>query len=283
MSDVEAILQEALELGEIGDVEGMLALLHEGLQDSPDHAELLCWCGVAEREVGNDGDATDLFRRCLATSPEDPLILALAGNGLAASDDPEAEGALRTAALLAPTLPEARLYYGAFLAREGLLEDGLRELDAAKALDPDDSIIALERGVALALSGNPEAQMEFARTVDLDPEDGWAHVLLGLATLEFGERGEGSLEEAVAWLESGARLREDDVEAQFLASLTLGLLGRDSAAWEMLERGRMHAQGTDREIADAIEERLEAAEGNDELLMDALLPMAWRDRLMARP
>jgi tetratricopeptide (TPR) repeat protein len=283
MSDVEAILQEALELGEIGDVEGMLALLHEGLQDSPDHAELLCWCGVAEREVGNDGDATDLFRRCLATSPEDPLILALAGNGLAASDDPEAEGALRTAALLAPTLPEARLYYGAFLAREGLLEDGLRELDAAKALDPDDSIIALERGVALALSGNPEAQMEFARTVDLDPEDGWAHVLLGLATLEFGERGEGSLEEAVAWLESGARLREDDVEAQFLASLALGLLGRDSAAWEMLERGRMHAQGTDREIADAIEERLEAAEGNDELLMDALLPMAWRDRLMARP
>ena len=38
-----------------------------------------------------DGVAYEYFKRCLAENPEDPQLLALAGAGLAAFDDPDAE------------------------------------------------------------------------------------------------------------------------------------------------------------------------------------------------
>lgn len=282
MQDLEEILQQALELGESEEWEAMASLLHDALEGHPDNAEFLCWAGIAEREMGEEGIAYDLFRRSLEAAPEDPLILALAGNGVAAFDDPAAEAALRSAALMAPTLPEARLFYGAYLAREGMNEEAMRELDAAKELDPEDPAVALERGVALALKGDPEAEMEFERAVSLDPEDGWARVLLGLALLEFGDPAEG-VESAAEQLDAGARMRPDDVEAQFLAAVAMAVLGRDGAAWEMLERGRMTAVGTDLQVADAVEERIEGEEGAEEFLRTTLLPMAWHDRLMVRP
>lgn len=280
--DLEDILQQALELGESEEWEAMAELLHHALEGNPENAEFLCWAGVAEREMGQEGVAYELFRRSLDAAPEDPLILALAGNGVAAFDDPAAEAALRTAALLAPTLPEARLFFGAYLAREGMLEDALRELDAAKELDPEDPAVALERGIALALKKDGEAEMEFDRAVGLDPDDGWARILLGLSMLEFGDRDEG-IESAAEQLELGARMRPDDVEAQFLAAVALAALGRDAAAWEMLERGRMAAVGTDLQVADVVEERIEAEEGAEDFLRATLLPMAWHDRLMVRP
>jgi|HotLakDrversion3_1040250.scaffolds.fasta_scaffold01919_7 tetratricopeptide (TPR) repeat protein len=282
MQDLEETLQQALELGESEEWEAMATLLHEALESHPDNAEFLCWAGIAEREMGEEGIAYDLFRRSLEAAPEDPLILALAGNGVAAFDDPAAEAALRSAALMAPELPEARLFYGAYLAREGMSEEAMRELDAAKELDPEDPAVALERGVALALKGDPEAEMEFERAVSLDPEDGWARVLLGLALLEFGDPEEG-VESAAEQLDAGARMRPDDVEAQFLAAVAMAVLGRDAAAWEMLERGRMTAVGTDLQVADAVEERIEGEEGAEEFLRTTLLPMAWHDRLMVRP
>lgn len=282
MADVEALLQQALERGEEGDWEGMSQQLHEALEDHPDEAELLCWAGMAERELGREGVAYELFRRALATGSQDPQVLAMAGNGVAAFDDPDAEGALRTAALLAPHLPEARLYYGAYLAREGMLDDALKELDAARELDPEDPAIALERGVALALKGDSSAEGEFERAMGLDPDDGWIRVLLGLAILEFSPEGDRN-EEAAEQLEAGARLRPDDVEAQLLAAASLALVEREGSAWEMLERARMGMQGTDEAVVEAVEERLEEEQGMAELLRSALLPMAWHDRLMVRP
>ena len=68
------------------------------LIDSPEDAAVLCWLGVAEREMGMEGVSYERFRACLATEPTDPHILAMAGNGLARFDDPEAESVLRTAA-----------------------------------------------------------------------------------------------------------------------------------------------------------------------------------------
>src|SRR5690606_32673007 len=93
---------------------------------------------------------------CLAEEPTDPHVLALAGSGLAALDDPEAESVLRLAALTAPDLPEVRLQYGAYLAREGLFEEALTHLRAAVDLAPDDATIHGELGVAYGLMGNVE-------------------------------------------------------------------------------------------------------------------------------
>ena len=85
------MLDEALSLGDQERWEEMADLLASALEIDPDEPYVLCWLGVAERELGNDGSAYEYFRRCVAQEPLDPQLLAVAGSGLAAFDDPEAE------------------------------------------------------------------------------------------------------------------------------------------------------------------------------------------------
>jgi tetratricopeptide (TPR) repeat protein len=277
---VRAALDRAHQLGDEGDFAGMAEELRRALGDHPDDPFVLCWLGVAERELGLEGVAYERFRACLAARPMDPHLLATAGSAVAAFDDPEAEGALRTAALLAPDLPLARWLYGAWLVREGMLQDGLRELDAARDLDPDDASIRFERGVALALAGRREAAVdELYRAVHLDPGDGWAHVVLGLLLFDDG-RGE----EAAGVLEEGARLRPEDVEAQLLAALAAAAAGAEGAALEMVERARQWAEGADRALVDEVESRIdEGPEDAAAWLSEQIGPAALRDRMMTRP
>jgi Flp pilus assembly protein TadD len=180
--------------------------------------------------------------------------------------------------LLAPDLPFTRWMYGAYLTREGLIPEGLRELQAARELDPEEAGISYELGVGLSLAGNNDGAVdELFRATELDPEDGWIRVVLGLALLEE-ERGE----EALVELEAGARLRPDDIEAQLLASLASAEVDPD-LAWEMLERARLAADG-DVELTEAVEERLdEGAESARAFLMGELAPAALRERLRQRP
>src|SRR5690606_32248275 len=106
----------------------MSELLGEALEEAPDDPYLLGWKAVAEQELGNEGSAYDYFRRCLAQNPLDPRLLALAGSALAAFDDPDAESAVRAAALTGPDVPMARLQYGAYLAREGHFDEAFEHL-----------------------------------------------------------------------------------------------------------------------------------------------------------
>lgn len=277
---VRAVLDQAHRFGDEGDFAGMAESLRAALDDHPGDPFVLCWLGVAERELGMEGIAYERFRACLAARPSDPNLLATAGSAVAAFDDPEAEGALRTAALTAPDLVLVRWLYGAWLIREGMIDDGLRELDAAKELDPDDSTVRFERGVGLALAGRREAAVdEIYSAIDLDPGDGWAHVVLGLLLLE-----EGRAEEGAGVLDEGARLRPEDVEAQVLAGLAAALVEREGAALEMIERARQWAEGVDRALVDEAESRIE--EGPDYVaawLAEQIGPVVLRDRMMTRP
>ena len=277
---LEELLARAQELGEEGDYDGMAEALRDGLEDFPGEPALLCFLGVAERELGLEGVAYERFRQALALDPEDPFILATAGNALAAFDDPDAEQALRAAAVMAPELPLARWLYGAFLAREGFHEQAREELDAARALEPDHAPIAYESGVAWALAGDRiRAVDELARAVELDPGDGWARIVLGLLLVE-----EDRVDEALPELDMGAREREDDVEAQLAAALAHGVQGDEGTAWEFLERARMRAQGTDSLAADEVEEQIGAGpKAARRLLRQTLGPSLLRERLRARP
>jgi tetratricopeptide (TPR) repeat protein len=277
---VRAVLDRAHDLGDEGDFAGMADALRAALQDHPGDPFVLCWLGVAERELGLDGVAYERFRACLAARPSDPRVLATAGSAVAAFDDPEAGVALRTAALLAPDLPLARWLYGAWLIREGMTTDGMRELDAARDLDPDDATVRYERGVGLALAGRRDAAVdELYRAIDLDAGDGWAHVVLGLLLFE-----EGRTEEAAGVLEEGARLRPEDVEAQLLAALAAAAGTAEAAALEMVERARQWAEGGDRALVDEVESRIEeGAEDAAAWLSEQLGPAALRERMMTRP
>lgn len=278
--ELEPILRRAHGFGDEGDWDGMAVTLREALERYPDDAALLCWLAVAERELGLGGIAYEHFKACLAKDPRDPHVLATAGNAIAAFDDPEAEPALRTAALLAPRLALTRWLYGAYLSREGMTDDALRELDAAIELDPDDGTIHYERGVALSLAERREAAVDaFFRATELDPDDAWARVVLGLALVE-----DGRAEEAAGELERGARDRPDDLEAQLLAALAAAAAGYEDRAWEMLERARMvGAEAADAQLVAGAEERLDDGAGPAGDLLQSLAPGALRERLMTRP
>lgn len=277
---VEELLDQAHAHGDTNDFEGMAEILREGLEDFPGDPFVLCWLGVAEREIGLDGIAYERFKQCVAADPEDPFLLATAGTALAAFDDPDAETALRAAAILGPEVALARWMYGAFLTREGMVADGLRELEAARELDPEDAVIAYELGVGRLLADDGASGIgELARAVALDPDDGWIRIVLGLALIE-----DGRLDEATVELEAGARLRVDDAEAQILTALALMADGVQDEAWEFLERGRLVAEGTDELLVRAAEERIEDDEAAARrFLLGEIGPSSLRERLYTRP
>jgi len=278
--DSAELLGRAHTLADEGDWEGMADLLRDNLADFDEEPAVHCWLGVAERELGMSGVAYERFKRALALEPTDPYVLATAGNGIAAFDDPDAERALRTAALTAPEVPLARLLYGAYLSREGFLEDSVRELTTARDLDADDPQIAYELGVAYALAGRwDDAADGLADAVRMDPEDGWVRVVFGLVLVEAARP-----EEAAGELMAGARLSEGDVDAQLAAALGAAAIGQDGVAYEMIERARLRASADDVAMVAAIEDRVDAgAEAAEQLLREDFGPDLLRVRLQERP
>jgi len=278
--DADDFLRQMLDRGREGDWEGVARELREALEAEPGDPGLLCWLGVAERELDLPGSGYDRFKEALARDPEDPLVLATIGNGLAQLDDPDAEAALRSAAVMAPDLVLARMLFGAYLSREGLYEDALRELGAASALAPDDPTVAYELGVALALQGEMEGALDaLTRAVDLAPSEGWSRVVRGLVEAELG-----LVDEAARDLADGARARPEDVEAELLASLAAAAAGWEDLAWDMLERGRQNAEPVDLPLLELVETQLgEGPVPSGSFLAQEILPGALRERLMARP
>ncbi len=278
--NLDEVLERALRSADEGDWEASADLLRENLEEFEDAPEIHCWLGVAEREMGMDGIAYERFKRALALDPEDPYVLATAGNAIAHFADPDAEAALRAAAVMAPELPLARFLYGAWLAREGFVSDALEELEAARALDPDDPQIAYELGVARFLDGRvDEAADAFGESVAMAPEDAWGRVVFGLVLLEADRA-----EEAAGELSEGARMAPEDVEAQLLATLASAVVGREDLAFEMLERARMRAVQGDQDLLLAVEERVaEGPEAARRFLGQTLAPDLLRERLRQRP
>lgn len=274
----EDILARALGLGDEGRWDDMATLLREALEEEPDDPYVLGWLGVAEQELGLDEAARQRFRRCLAQDPMDPQLLALAGSALAAWDDPEAEVALRAAALSGPEVPAARLQYGAYLVRRGMVDEGLDHLMEAARLDPDDPVALAEVGVAHALGGRPdEAVTAMSAALELAPEDEWTRVLLGLLLAERGD-----LADAAAELIRGSRAAPEDVEAQALAALAAAAAGLEDEAHEALYRGEQAAESADVPLLEEVEDAIgRGAEPARTLLAGELAPMALRDRLAA--
>jgi len=275
--DIQEVLDQAMDLGDEGRWEEAARLLAETQQElQEDDPHVLCWLGLAERELDNEGAAYDAFKRCLATNPLDPHVLSLAGAGLAWFDDPDAEAALRAAALTGPDIPLTRLQYGAYLAREGLFDEALEHLRAALSLAPDDPVMHEELGNALAMKGDlAGAAASFEAALELQEEDSWTRLLVGLVYLELGRVEEGA--EAVV---RAASERPEDGEAQAVAALSAAAAGWDDAAQDALARAELAADPPSTELMAEIEERIAAGpEAARTLLVDTLAPSILHDRL----
>jgi superkiller protein 3 len=276
MADVAEILTHALQLGEEERWEEMAEALTGALQDVPDDPYVLCWLGVAERELGRDGVAYEYFKRAWKEDPLDPELLAMIGSGLAAFDDAEAEAALRAAALTGPDVPIARLQYGGFLARNGVYDQALVNLRAAAELDPEDPAIQGELGIAHALMKNFRAAASAMETaLELAPDDSWTRLLLGLINLENNE-----LELGAEQLVRAADERLEDAEAQVLAALAAAAAGWEDTAQQTIARVEYSAEEFDEEMLDEARERIdEGARPALEFLTETVAPVALRDRL----
>lgn len=277
MSDVGATLREALELGDQERWDEMADLLTEALRSDEDDPYLLGWLAVAERERGRDGVAYEYFKRCIEQDPADPQLLALAGSGLAAFDDPAAEQALRAAALSGPDISTTRLQYGAYLSRAGMLDEAMEQLKAALELDPEDPVAHSEIATALALRGDvDDAIARFEEALALAPEDSWNRVILGLLLVEAEQT-----ERAAEALVHAATERPDDPEVQVLAALAAATAGWDDAAEDALARAPYGAEAADAAMIGEAEERV--AGGPDDarrMLRETLGPSVLRERLM---
>lgn len=274
--DVEETLKHALQLGEEQRFEEMARMLAEALQHEPDEPYLLGWLGVAERELGNDGAAYEYFKRCVAEEPVDPQLLALAGAGLAAFDDPDAEATLRAAALTGPELALTRLQYGAYLAREGMFVEALEQLEAAAAIEPEDPVVHGELGIAHALKGDLQsASTSMERALALAEDDSWTRLLLGLVLIELKKD-----EEAAEHLVRAAIERPQDAEAQCLAALSAAAAGWDDAAQDALARIEYAEEGADSSMQAEVEERVATgAAASAALLHDTMAPSILHDRI----
>lgn len=275
MTESPPELSRVLALAQDGDWDGAARALRARLEAAPDDPETLCWLGVAETELGMDGIAHERFRRCLAQDPTDPLILSTVGTALARVDDPAAEGALRTAALLGPEIASARAAYGAYLAREGQVETALEELEAARALAPGDSAVQASLGVALALAGQSEPAIQAWETAaGLEPGEGWVRVLLGLEYLV-----EDRMQEAAAALDHAARLEQDDLEVQVLAALAAHHVGSLDTAALRVEHARGLAGEEDEGLMDEVDLAVEGSAQDAQALLTDLGATARRRRL----
>ena len=277
VQDVADVLRQALELGEDGRWDEMATMLSDALDAAgDDDPVLLCWLGVAESEVGNDGAAYEAFRRCIDQQPTDPNVLALAGAGLAQFDDPDAETALRAAALSAPDLLMARLNYGAYLSRAGLFDEALEQLNAGKDLAPEDPIIRAELGAAHFLKGDRDAGLEeLEEAVAIAPDDSWTRVLYGLVLTE-AERFEEGAEELVR----AARERDDDAEAMALGALASAIAGWEDAAEELLAKAEYAVQGADATMLHEVESAVRSGpDAARRMLHHTLGPASLRERL----
>jgi predicted Zn-dependent protease len=270
-------LQDATRLTEEGRWEEAFELLASLEADHPEDPTLLCMLGVVATEVDASESAYDYFRRALSAQPADPHVLVTLGRALARYDDPEAEGLLRLAAVTAPELADARLAYGAYLAREGIFDVALAELEAARGLEPENPRAARELGVAHLLGGKAEDGVDALEQASaLDSEDADLRLLFGLALLTVDR-----VPEAAEELVRAARELPGDAEAQLAAGLAAASQGWEDEAWSALSRAEIAPAPPDPQLLREVEEALsEEEEGARALLVEEVGPPLLRERLL---
>jgi predicted Zn-dependent protease len=273
--DLEGSLLEATRLVEEDREDEALQMLLDLEREHSDVPTLLCMIGALAEQSGAAGMAVDYFRRCLALEPSEPQLLMTAGAGLAGSGDPAAEPALRAAALLAPDMAAARMHYGIYLVRTGLLEEGLAELDAARELEPENPTIARETGIAHLLGGQlARAVEQLEGATAALPDDPELGLLFALALVQAGDAAA-----AAEHLHPLGAAHPEHVDSQVVLALTAALQGWEDEAWLALSRAEA-SESVDpallREIEEALEEGEDALQG---LLTDHVAPLLLRERL----
>jgi Flp pilus assembly protein TadD len=259
--DLDALLGEAMDCHQRGDLARADELYAQVLAARPDQAQALRLRGILARERGELSLSGALLSRAAAAAGHDPRpVDELALTRLAAGDLPGAETALRDALERDPGYQRARANLGALLQYRGRLTDAIdchRQVLAAAPGDlevrcnlantlvdagrgdealaecavgleqaPDHPALLAARGAILvALERYPEALETLQRAVARNPVDDMALVNLGqaLARLDRDADAVAALRQATAVSPENARATAD------LANLLAGTGEFDAA------------------------------------------------------
>ncbi len=189
--------EEALEL------EPGLASAHAGRARA---YHFLAALGTIDREEARRETGASAARALELDPGSGPALAILAESRFRFSDQRDGvESLFRRALELDPDAAETRQWYGNYLAIEGRIEEGLREMERAQRLDPLSLHINSDLGALLYEAGEREKAMaQFERTLELDPDYPKTHFLLGFVHLK-----EGNIEQAIASFERTLALSPD--------------------------------------------------------------------------
>jgi DNA-binding winged helix-turn-helix (wHTH) protein len=141
--------------------------------------------GAIDREEARR-ETWESAARALELDPNcGPALAILAESRFRFSDRRDGvETLFRRALELEPESAETHQWYGNFLAIEGRIDEGLREMERARSLDPLSLHINADLGALLYEAGEREKAMaQFERTLELDPDYPKTHFLLGYEAL----------------------------------------------------------------------------------------------------
>jgi tetratricopeptide (TPR) repeat protein len=142
-----------------------------------------------------------------------------------------AEASFRRAIAANPDYATGHHWYADFLAGRGRLEESVREMERAHALDPLSRIIGTELAwIYYLMRRNDEAEAQLRRTLALDPNYPHASLNLGLVFTA-----EGRYAEAIQALRRGIELG-GDYDVQYAALITAyARAGDRSAALKLMD------------------------------------------------
>lgn len=145
----------------------------------------------------------------------------------------EAEKEYRRALALSPNYATAHHWYAThYLVFQGRLDEAIKEMNAAYALDPISPVIATNLGRTLFLSGRrKEAIDQYRRALELSPGFAYAHVKLGIALVA-----ESMMEEGEKEIEQATRLAPEFNEAQAALGYVNVMSGKTEQAEMVLKK-----------------------------------------------
>jgi tetratricopeptide (TPR) repeat protein len=223
-----------------GEAEDTFTLLYSRTSEIlvPDHTEaILLSAEILERQ-GQHDLATTAYNRIPRTDPA--FHMAELGRAEALRALGKNEAAIEVLEQLAksnPTLPGVHRALGDFLREQERYPEATLAYDAAIAAlpeeDPSHWVLYYARGITYERSDRwTEAQADFRKALELDPDQPSVLNYLGYSFLEHGE----NLDEALSMIERAVAARPDDGYIIDSLGWAFYLMGRYDEAVEPMER-----------------------------------------------
>lgn len=233
----EEALARAIEMHKEGRTGPAADLYRKVLASEPENPAALHWLGLLHNQQGEPARAVELLSRAVALRPSVPafhLNLAEAYRNL--GDLKRALGSARLALQIAPEFPEALCTYGLVLHAMGRSEEALEHLRRALEARPDFGLVHSNLGLLLRELGRPEEALEhLRRAVELAPDLAPARSTLAQALLERGRPAE-----AAEQAREAVRLQPDLPQMHHVLGMALAALERPvEARAAFLEAARL--------------------------------------------